>query len=174
MADQASKYFLLYNSNDYCREKQSQSLQDEPNAHEIVQNNDEFCLSIDVPGVKSSDLVVSVDGRVLYITGACRVTTPGGQTLKKARFSKSFVIDPQTVDLTQLKANLADGVLVMTAPRMVKPEPRVVKVTTDPHPDPIVGDEPTNNKSDEALETLAKGVATSEVKELEKEGSQKE
>jgi HSP20 family molecular chaperone IbpA len=173
MANQASPYFLLYNSNDHIREKQSQSLQNEPNAHEVVQNINEFCVSINVPGVKSSDLEVSVDGRVLYITGACRVATSGGQTLKKARFSKSFVIDPQTVDLAQLKANLADGVLVMTAPRVVKPEPRIIKVTTNSHPDPIVGDEPTNNKNKEALEKSEKG-ATSDVKELEKEDNQKE
>jgi HSP20 family molecular chaperone IbpA len=133
MADQASTFFVLYNANDLISE--TQSLQNDPNAHGVVQNNIEFRVSIDVPGVKSSDLEVSVDGRVLHVTGTCRAETWGGQTLKKARFSKSFVIDPQTVDLTQLKASLADGVLVMTAPKVVKPEPRVIKVvTTEPRP----------------------------------------
>jgi HSP20 family molecular chaperone IbpA len=133
MVDQASTFFVLYNANDLFSEPQS--LQNEPNAHTVVQSNTEFRVSINVPGVKSSDLEVSVDGRVLHVTGACRAATANGETLKKARFSKSFVIDFQTVDLTQLKANLTDGVLIMTAPRVVKPEPRVIKVvTTDPRP----------------------------------------
>ncbi len=133
MADQASTFFVLYNANDLFGE--SQSPQNEPNAHQVVQSNTEFRVSINVPGVKSSDLEVSVDGRVLHVTGACRAATSDGQTLKKARFSKSFVIDFQTVDLSQMKASLTDGVLTMTAPRVVKPEARIIKVvTTDPDP----------------------------------------
>jgi HSP20 family molecular chaperone IbpA len=133
MGDQDSTFFVLYNANDLFEE--SHSSENEPNAHRVVQSKTEFCVSVNVPGVKSSDLEVSVDGRVLHVTGACRGTTSDGQPREKARFSKSFVIDFQTVDLSQMKASLTDGVLIMTAPRVVKAEPRIIKiVTTDPDP----------------------------------------
>jgi hypothetical protein len=64
------------------------------------------------------------------------MATSSGQTIKKTRFFQELVIDPQTDDrlnLTQLKANRADGVLVMTTPKVAKPELRVIKVSTDHH-----------------------------------------
>jgi HSP20 family molecular chaperone IbpA len=99
----------------------------------------ELRLSIDLPGVKSSDLSVTTDGDVIHITASRHISTIGGRSNKKSRISKSFHVDSQTVDLSQLKANLTNGVLVLSAPNKEKPEPRSIEVTsdadTDEHPE---------------------------------------
>jgi HSP20 family molecular chaperone IbpA len=104
----------------------------------IVDTKNELRLSIDLPGVKPSDLSVATDGDVIHITASRHISTSGGRSNKKSRISKLFHVDSQTVDLSQLKANLSDGVLVLSAPKQVKPEPRSIAVTTgrdtDEHP----------------------------------------
>lgn len=86
---------------------------------EVIETEKELRISLDVPGVKASDLSVTTDNQVVHIAGS--------------RFSKSFAVDTQTVDVAQLKANLADGVLVVTAPKKTKPAPRSIMISTEPH-----------------------------------------
>jgi len=90
-------------------------------------------ISLDVPGVKSSDLSVTTDNKSIHITGCRRRAGSGGETIKKSRFAKSFKVDAQTVDLSKLTANLADGVLVVSAPKKPKPMSRSIMITTKPH-----------------------------------------
>jgi HSP20 family molecular chaperone IbpA len=108
-----------------------------PHTHRATVDTEknELRLSIDLPGVKSSDLSVATDGDVIHITASRQISSAGGWSNKKSRISKSFHVDSQTVDLSQLKANLSNGVLVLSAPNKVKPEPRSIEVTTDPDTD---------------------------------------
>lgn len=100
---------------------------------EVIETEKELRISLDVPGVKASDLSVTTDNQVVHIAGSRRTFGAGGETAKKSRFSKSFAVDTQTVDVAQLKANLADGVLVVTAPKKTKPAPRSIMISTEPH-----------------------------------------
>jgi len=43
---------------------------------------------------------------------------------------RSFRVDSET-DVSHLKANLSDGVLVISAPKRVKPQPKKIKITTN-------------------------------------------
>jgi len=84
--------------------------------YEITEDDDKFRLAVDVPGVKASDMTVQLEhgGRVLRLWGGRKVERAGQVT--ETRFEKSFTID-QTVDASKITANLADGVLIVTAPK---------------------------------------------------------
>jgi HSP20 family molecular chaperone IbpA len=88
-------------------------------------------LSIDVPGVKANALNLSIDNGVLAITGS-RATSANNTN---SVFSRKFALDTTAIDATNLSANLIDGVLTVTAPKiLVKPSsaaPIEVTITTD-------------------------------------------
>jgi len=88
---------------------------------EVTENEKEFHLSIDLPGVKASDINVEVQegGRVLTLSGVrhIRQSLPDG-TIKsfQSKFEKRLTLD-RSIDTDKLSANLSDGVLVITAPK---------------------------------------------------------
>ena len=69
-----------------------------------------FHLSINMPGVKAHDIKVQVQDGILKVTGV-RTFPPTKQ------ICNSYALDYFAVDVTKLTANLADGVLVLTAPK---------------------------------------------------------
>jgi HSP20 family molecular chaperone IbpA len=99
---------------------------------DFVDTNDtEFRLSLDVPGVKRADLEVTVDDDgLIRINGVRRHFSGGG--VKKTRFARAFQADHRTVDLSEMKANLADGVLELVAPRKIKASPRAIEISSSP------------------------------------------
>ena len=101
--------------------------------HQVTETEKEIRISLDVPGVKASDISVTTDDKSIHINGTRRLFGNCGETKKKSSFSKSFPVDNHVVDLSQMKANLADGVLVVSAPKKPKPEPRSILITTEPH-----------------------------------------
>jgi HSP20 family molecular chaperone IbpA len=92
----------------------------------INESENRVQLSLDLPGVKASDLRVNVDNQVLTISGN-RTFARGNQT-SSVGFSRQFALDV-TVDTSNLTANLADGVLTVSAPKVAKPGPINVTVT---------------------------------------------
>ena len=101
-------------------------------------NGNEFRFSLDLPGVKSEDLNIQVDDGVLKISGARRVYGESSETaIKKRRFSYSMTVDTTEIDTSKMEANLADGVLVITAPKLPKSKPVTVTITTKPHPEQL-------------------------------------
>jgi HSP20 family protein len=83
-------------------------------------------LSLDLPGVKASDLKINVENQVLTISG--NRTFARGNHTSSVGFSRQFALDA-TVDASNLTANLADGVLTVSAPKIAKPGPIEVTVT---------------------------------------------
>jgi HSP20 family molecular chaperone IbpA len=82
-----------------------------------------FHYTLDVPGVKPSDLQVTIEQNVLTIQG---------ETKKHRKFHKIMTIsNTDETDLSQLTAQLADGVLTLTAPIKAKPAPVKVPVTSN-------------------------------------------
>lgn len=84
--------------------------------YEIREDDNKFQLSIDVPGVKAADMKVELeqDGRLLHLSGGRKVEKEGSVT--ETRFDKRFLI-AESVDTSKITANLADGVLVVSAPK---------------------------------------------------------
>ena len=105
-----------------CRSKNAPS----GNQVRINETENRVDLSLDLPGVKASDLKVNIEDQVLTISGN-RTFTRGNHT-SSVRFSRQFVLDA-TVDTSNLTANLADGVLTISAPKIEKPGPIDVTVT---------------------------------------------
>lgn len=89
--------------------------------YEITENDKQFQLSVDVPGVKTEDINIEMQegGRVLSISGGRKIhkiEDDGTKTSSESRFEKRFVLD-QSVDIEKITANLQDGVLTVTAPK---------------------------------------------------------
>ena len=101
--------------------------------YEIHEDDKTFQLSIDVPGITAEDMKVDLlqDGRLLHLSGGRKVEKEG--TVSETRFDKRFTID-ETVDTSKITANLADGVLVVSAPKKeIKEEkPVTIAITEGP------------------------------------------
>jgi len=101
--------------------------------YEINESGGKYEIAVDVPGVKANDMKVDLehDGRVLHISGGRKVEKDGVVT--ETKFEKRFTIG-DNVDTDKLTANLADGVLVLTAPKIEKKEnaARTIAITEGP------------------------------------------
>lgn len=93
---------------------------------ELTSNQSSFTLTVDLPGVRLSDLKLQVVGEkgVLVIT-ADRTT---GESTKK--YFHQFPLDEETMDTANIRASFVDGVLEITIPKQdkVKAEPIMVPV----------------------------------------------
>ena len=102
--------------------------------YEITEDDDQFQLVIDLPGVKASDVKCDVEdnNQVLRVSGGRTIKLGKGKP-SKTRFEKTFTID-KSVDAKAISANLHDGVLIVTAPKDKKfKESHQIAVTQKPH-----------------------------------------
>jgi HSP20 family molecular chaperone IbpA len=81
-----------------------------------------FQYTLAVPGVKSSDIQVTVEQNVLTIHG---------ETKNHRQFRKIMTVNTDETDLSQLTAQLSDGVLTLTAPPKAKLAPLPIHVTSN-------------------------------------------
>jgi HSP20 family protein len=84
--------------------------------YEITDNEEKFEIAIDVPGVKASDINVSIenDGQILTLSG--QRESNKNNVAYSTKFSQSFTLDP-AVDADKFSANLKNGVLIVSAPK---------------------------------------------------------
>lgn len=87
--------------------------------YEITNTDEKFELAVDVPGVKASDVNITLenDGQVLAISGEREAK--GDNYSYSSKFYQSFSLDPAIIT-EKFDANIKDGVLVITAPKEVK------------------------------------------------------
>jgi HSP20 family protein len=95
------------------------------------EDDDSIRLSMDLPGVRAKDLEVSVQRGVLSIRGYRSVKGLDNRVVKKQKLSRRFAVDTDVVDVTRASANLADGVLIICAPKKGKPVTVKIPVTDD-------------------------------------------
>merc|ERR1712124_135638 len=82
--------------------------------YELVDNNEKFELTVDVPGVKEEDIDIKLEDISLTVQGQRMAAS---ETSKfSSKFSKTFSLD-QTVDVEKFTASLKNGVLTVTAPK---------------------------------------------------------
>merc|ERR1712124_44770 len=82
--------------------------------YELVDNNEKFELTVDVPGVKEEDIEIKLEDNLLTVQGQRMAAS---ETSKfSSKFSKTFSLD-QTVDVEKFTASLTNGVLTVTAPK---------------------------------------------------------
>ena len=94
--------------------------------YEINEDDTKYQIAVDVPGVKAADMNVELEhgGHVLQLSGSRKLLK--GETVNEAKFDKRFTIG-DNIDTSKLSANLADGVLVVTAPKK-KEEEKTFKI----------------------------------------------
>merc|ERR1711982_66903 len=82
--------------------------------YELVDNNEKFELTVDVPGVKEEDIDIKLEENLLTVQGQRTASSDSSQITSK--FSKTFSLD-QTVDVDKFTASLKNGVLTVAAPK---------------------------------------------------------
>ena len=84
------------------------------NRYELIDNDEKFQLTVDVPGIKEEDLDIKLDDGQLTVKGQRLAESESSRF--SSRFAQSFYLDP-TVDVDKFTATLKNGVLVVTAPK---------------------------------------------------------
>jgi HSP20 family protein len=111
--------------------------------YQVVDDENKFQVSVDVPGVKFEDLNINIeeDGKLLTLSGSREKTKDGYSYSSK--FYQSFYLDP-SIDTDKISANLQNGVLTVTAPKdMKKVEDAIKKI-----PITVLDSEPVGDKND--------------------------
>lgn len=104
-------------------------------AFDIKETKDAYVFKADVPGVKESDLEVTVSGNRLSITGKREETKEekGERYYSYERtygsFSRSFTL-PDGVDTGSATADLKDGVLTLSIHKMPQAQAKKIPVQT--------------------------------------------
>lgn len=113
--------------------------------YEVNDTSESFKVLMDVPGVKQSDIDITMEDNVLIIAGEREIGI--GEVTRKSSFSKSFTLD-STVESDKITAQLNNGVLLVTAPKNV-PVPNVKKIAVMQVEDTEEPENPTT--SDDAV-----------------------
>ena len=115
-------------------------------AMDAVRNEHEVTIYIDVPGVTTDDIDVSVEKNELTVTVERRWDDEEQQIMSSERpqgvFSRRIVLS-DALDLEQLSAKTSNGVLIIAIPVGERSKPRKIEVATGPE--------------DSAIETSASG-----------------
>jgi HSP20 family protein len=103
-------------------------------AFEVKEREDAFVLQADVPGVKESELDLSVNANVLTISGSRQAQErKEGETYylyerAYGSFSRSFTL-PDEANTEAVDAKLVDGVLTVTIGKRAESKPRKISVS---------------------------------------------
>jgi len=98
--------------------------------YELIDNEEKFQLTVDVPGVNEEDIDIKLDDGRLTVKGQRVAASDSSRFTSK--FSQTFSLDP-TVDVESFTATLNNGVLVVSAPKdLAKLEENVRKIHITP------------------------------------------
>ncbi|KAL3827043.1 hypothetical protein ACHAXA_007550 [Cyclostephanos tholiformis] len=119
--------------------------------YEITENDKQFRLAVDVPGVKADHIKVELEnnGRVLHISGDRKEKTD--TSYKAFKFDNRFPLG-RNLDTSKIVAHLSDGVLVLTAPKMEKLPPTTQKIEIIQGDPPAMVDVEEGKKTDKKIE----------------------
>ncbi len=112
-----------------------QTLRDESfaPATDIVEDENQFHLRIDLPGMKRDEIDITVDGNTLTVQGEKKrdseVKEDDYYRLERSygKFTRGFTL-PSTVDGTQIEATYKDGVLGISIPKSPESRSRKIEV----------------------------------------------
>jgi HSP20 family molecular chaperone IbpA len=104
-------------SNNAYRQQQEHIRTFSPNYH-ITENETSMQISFDLPGVKAKDLSLMIQdgGKTLKVSGLRSYEARG--EISRSTFEQYFSIDPTVLDMSQVDANLSDGVLTVSASKI--------------------------------------------------------
>jgi HSP20 family protein len=101
-------------------------------AIDVRSDDDKITFECDVPGMKQEDLEVTLDNRVLTIKGTRKPESTGdNQRVLLGRaygsFSCSYTL-PEGVHAEQMTADLSNGVLTVSVPKLPQAKPRKIAI----------------------------------------------
>jgi len=119
-------------------------------AMDLVEEEDHFVLSADLPGVDEDDISVELEDNVLSISGQRRSQREkrreGYYRIERAagKFSRSLTL-PEGIDPDGIQASFEKGVLVVRVPKPEERKPRRVAINVGDNASVIEGaqEEPT-------------------------------
>ncbi|MBB5347334.1 Hsp20/alpha crystallin family protein [Desulfoprunum benzoelyticum] len=97
---------------------------------DIYENNDEYLVYADLPGVKKEDVSIDLDNGQLTLIGNRYVEAVKGQLMAEfssAQYRRVFSV-PQGIDLARVDAELTDGVLKLHLPKSEAVKPRKIEI----------------------------------------------
>ncbi len=102
-------------------------------ALDVVENDDGFLVSVDLPGVDKKDLEISVADNVLTIKGEKKDhrEKSNGKYFRKESWEGSFqrtLSLPHGVDADKIEAKMRDGVLAVSLPKREEAKPKQIAV----------------------------------------------
>lgn len=101
---------------------------------DIVRRGDELLVHVDLPGVSSDKIEMTVENHVLTISAERRASYgEGDKVLAQERFDGTITRRlrvPEWVDTDRVMADYTDGVLTVTLPLAEKAKPRRIEVNT--------------------------------------------
>lgn len=102
-------------------------------ALDVVEDENNFSVYMDLPGVEEKDVDVSIASNVLTVKGTKKLPELG-ENVKLYRqeewegsFQRTLSL-PHSVDTQKVQAQLKNGVLVVTLPKREEVKPRQIKV----------------------------------------------
>lgn len=101
---------------------------------EVKENKTGYVFKADLPGIKESDLQISLEGNLLTISGKRDAEErEEGETWftyerSYGSFSRSFTL-PESADTEHVKADLKEGVLTLVLPKKPEMQPRKITVS---------------------------------------------
>ena len=105
---------------------------------EVVETDREIRVAIDMPGMSSEDLDISLENNVLTVSGERRSQWSEGEERdavwhlserRYGKFTRSFVL-PRDVDQDAIQARFENGVLLVTVPKSERVRRRKIEVHT--------------------------------------------
>jgi len=88
--------------------------------YEMKEDKSQIELLLEVPGIQASDIKIKLEqgGKLLRVNGTRKIQYQGAE--RTSTFEKMFTIDPKAVDIKELKANMEDGILSISVPKLPK------------------------------------------------------
>jgi HSP20 family protein len=102
---------------------------------DVVEQNDRFILTAEMPGVDPKDLKVEVTGSTLSIQGEKREKRRDGEE-RQWRYQRTLTL-PETIDAGKIQANLRNGILELSLPRSEAARPKQIQVKVEGGPKQI-------------------------------------
>jgi len=102
---------------------------------EVLENKDSYVFKADVPGIKESDVNISLSGNRLSVSGKREQEDIDkndnyfAAERSYGAFSRSFTL-PQGADVEHVRADLKDGVLSIYVPKHLESQPRKIEIGT--------------------------------------------
>ena len=101
----------LYNNNEVKRASH----------YNIEENDKNYCLEIDMPGVKKEDLEIGIKENILSISAKRKkmMKSDDGEVKEEviSNYEQSFNVSAKGIDVENIEANLNNGVLMITLPK---------------------------------------------------------